>query len=64
MIPSTLPISDLGLKSGQKLPLSHAGMIPWTAEYVAEVARRAGGDWTADRVMLDARRAAKAVYGV
>ncbi|KAL8278721.1 hypothetical protein RQP46_008790 [Phenoliferia psychrophenolica] len=38
MVPSVLPPpSELGMKSGQKMPFSHSGMLPWTAEFVAKV---------------------------
>lgn len=61
MTPSNLTPQSLGLKSGQKLPFSHSGMIPWTAEFVAQVA---GEGWDTDRVLTVARENARAVYGV
>jgi TatD DNase family protein len=71
MIPSTL-YADLPAPG--KLPLSHAGMIPWTAACVAEVAEAArtaegggGGDgeeWSVLRVLTVARQNVRAMYGV
>jgi TatD DNase family protein len=72
MIPSTL-YADL--PGPGKLPLSHAGMIPWTAACVAEVAEAArtagtGGEgddgeaWSVLRVLSVARENARAMYGV
>jgi len=61
MIPSNLTNQALSLKSGQKLPFSHSGMIPWTAEFVANVA---GDGWNAERVLAISRTNARAVYGV
>jgi TatD DNase family protein len=69
MVPSTL-YADLPAPG--KLPLSHAGMIPWTAACVAEVAeaaRTAGGggdgeEWSVLRVLGVARENARAMYGV
>jgi TatD DNase family protein len=69
MIPSTL-YADLPAPG--KLPLSHAGMIPWTAACVAEVAEAArtakggggGEEWSVLRVLGVARENARAMYGV
>jgi len=61
MVPANLTPQSLGLKSGQKLALSHSGMIPWTAEFVANVA---GEGWDTERVLAVARENAKAVYGI
>ncbi|KAJ7843124.1 hypothetical protein B0H14DRAFT_3086592 [Mycena olivaceomarginata] len=52
---------------GKKLPLCHSGMIPWTAEFVADLLPKGGneeGGWDAARVMSVARENARAVYGV
>lgn len=46
---------------GAKLPLCHSAMIPWTAEFVANVAERG---WDTERVMRVARENARKVYGV
>lgn len=61
MVPANITPQSLGLKSGQKLALSHSGMIPWTAEFVANVA---GEGWDTERVLAVARENAKAVYGI
>ena len=59
MTPGNLYKSLPLLKS--KLPLCHTAMIPWTAEFVADIT---GGRWDADRVMSEARENARKVYGV
>ena len=61
MVPANILTQTLGLKSGQKLPFSHSGMIPWTAEFVANVA---GEGWDTERVLAVARENTKAVYGI
>ena len=61
MIPSNLTQQTLGLKSGQKLPISHSGMIPWTADFVANLA---GERWDVDKVLAISRENARAIYGV
>jgi len=61
MAPSTLTSQTLSLKSGQKLPFSHSGMIPWTAEFVAKVA---GGEWDTDKVLKVANENARFLYGI
>ncbi|KAI0674957.1 hypothetical protein C8Q78DRAFT_1075308 [Trametes maxima] len=50
-----------------RLPLSHTAMIPWTAEFVANVANEAateGPRWDTERVMREARENAKKMYSV
>ncbi|KAF8513332.1 hypothetical protein BU17DRAFT_95482 [Hysterangium stoloniferum] len=71
MIPANLYRDIDQLPSGTKLPLSHTGMIPWTAEWVAKVAmegkNKEGKDsvvWDVERVMKVARDNARRVYGV
>ncbi|RDB15951.1 putative deoxyribonuclease TATDN2 [Hypsizygus marmoreus] len=59
MVPANLYNSLNGMKG--KLPVCHSAMIPWTAEFVAEVA---GEGWTADRVMNEARENARKMYGI
>lgn len=54
MIPSSL-------NKPLRLPFSHSGMIPWTAQFVAETA---GGDWDVGKVLEASRENAKAMYGV
>ncbi|KAK0438372.1 hypothetical protein EV421DRAFT_2010654 [Armillaria borealis] len=44
-----------------RLPFSHSLMIPWTAEFVADVM---GDGWDTERVLDVAREGAKRVYGV
>ena len=44
-----------------RLPLCHTAMIPWTADFVADIA---GGTWDAEKVMTVARENARKVYGV
>ncbi|KDQ20351.1 hypothetical protein BOTBODRAFT_27772 [Botryobasidium botryosum FD-172 SS1] len=61
MAPSTLTSQTLSLKSGQKLPFCHSGMIPWTAEFVAKVA---GGDWDTEKVLKASNENAKFLYGI
>ncbi|KZT65509.1 Metallo-dependent hydrolase [Daedalea quercina L-15889] len=71
MVPSNVYNTALkGLKG--RLPLSHTGMIPWTAEFVANVANEARvgkeGDgtalWDAEKVMRVARENARTVYDI
>jgi len=64
MVPANLTAQSLSLKSGQKLPVSHSGMIPWTAEFVANVVGGEPEGWDANRVLEVSRANAKAVYGV
>jgi TatD DNase family protein len=57
-----------GMKSGQKLPFSTSAMIPWTAEFVAQVlnegVEEAGEKWTTEQVLSVARDNARVVYGI
>ena len=73
MIPANIYRDLRNLPPGSKLPISHTGMIPWTAEWVSKVAAEAtkqfpsAGDatgWTVERVMTEARDNARNVYGV
>lgn len=59
MTPGNLYKSLPSLKG--KLPLSHTAMIPWTAEFVADLT---GGRWDIDKVMKESRENARRVYGV
>jgi len=61
MTPSNLTQEALGLKSGQKLPISHSGMVPWTAEFVANLS---GEGWDVDKVLAISRENARTIYGV
>ncbi|KIY49653.1 hypothetical protein FISHEDRAFT_72293 [Fistulina hepatica ATCC 64428] len=59
MVPSTIYNSLFTLKG--RLPLSHSAMIPWTAEFVANLL---GGEWTTDAVLSIARANARSTYNV
>lgn len=72
-LPSTLDGESL---KGRRLPLCHTAMIPWTAQFVANIinqkniennvnqSENAPMKWTADTVMRIARDNARRVYGV
>ena len=70
-LPSTLDGESL---KGRRLPLCHTAMIPWTAQFVANIinqkniennqSENASMTWTADMVMRIARDNARRVYGV
>ena len=60
MVPANLYNALPDLK-GRKLPLCHSAMIPWTAEFIAQVA---GEGWDAERVMKEARENARRMYGL
>ena len=65
MTPSNIYNSLKDVKG--RLPISHSAMIPWTAEFVANVANESakdGGSWDMLRVMRESRVNAKAMYGV
>lgn len=74
MVPSNLYAALPLLRGKGKLPLCHTGMIPWTAQFVAEVLgagdagdERKEGDghsWDAERVLRVAREGARRVYGI
>lgn len=67
MTPSNLPLQSFGLKAGTRLPFSHSGMIPWTAQYVAQVATEAAGGritWTTQDILRIGAENARAMYGV
>ncbi|EGO23256.1 hypothetical protein SERLADRAFT_349889 [Serpula lacrymans var. lacrymans S7.9] len=59
MIPSNLYPSLSAVKG--RLPLCHTAMIPWVAEYAANVA---GGSWDTTKIMHQARENARLVYGI
>ncbi|KAI0795993.1 hydrolase [Abortiporus biennis] len=73
MTPSNLynHLTDPGIK-GMRLPLCHSAMIPWVAEFVANVANDSlaaispefGDVWSVDKIIKTARDNAKIVYGV
>lgn len=69
-LPSTLDGESL---KGRRLPLCHTAMIPWTAQFVANIINEKNNvnqsentptTWTADTVMRIARENAHRVYGV
>ncbi|THH08822.1 hypothetical protein EW146_g8869 [Bondarzewia mesenterica] len=60
MVPSNL-YASLPTFKGSRLPLCHTGMIPWTAEFVADLA---GEGWDAERVLVMGRENARRMYGV
>ncbi|KAK7023152.1 hypothetical protein R3P38DRAFT_2532112 [Favolaschia claudopus] len=70
MVPApiyTLPAFSTPDGKGKKLPLCHSGMVPWTADFVANLLPPAEGEregWDAARVMTVARENARALYGV
>ncbi|KAI0779645.1 hypothetical protein C8Q74DRAFT_1199416 [Fomes fomentarius] len=51
-----------------RLPLSHSAMIPWTAEFTANIANERLGDadarWDTERIMREGRDNARRMYGV
>lgn len=73
MTPSNLYNFLTEIKS-RRLPLSHSAMIPWTAEFVANVASQAlqsegdtkldDGIWTTENVLRIGRTNARRMYGV
>ena len=64
MVPNNIYKSIPGLKSGSRMPLCHTAMLPWTAEFVANVAKEAGADYDAERVMREANENAVLMYGL
>ncbi|KAI0655993.1 hypothetical protein C8Q70DRAFT_1057184 [Cubamyces menziesii] len=65
MTPSNIYNSLKDVKG--RLPLSHSAMIPWTAEFVADVANEAaaqGARWDVDQIMRTGRENARKMYGV
>ena len=56
-----MPLTEMGLKNNQRLPISHSGMLPYTAAFAANVL---GKDWTVDKVCSLARSNATKVYGI
>ncbi|KAI0330165.1 hypothetical protein GY45DRAFT_1371002 [Cubamyces sp. BRFM 1775] len=65
MTPSNIYNSLKDVKG--RLPLSHSAMIPWTAEFVADVANEAvaqSATWDVDQIMRTGRENARSMYGV
>lgn len=61
MTPNNLPTKEIGVKSARSLATCHSGMIPWTADFVAQTA---GNGWTTEEVLRACRENAKKMYGV
>ncbi|KAI0312093.1 hypothetical protein OF83DRAFT_1176966 [Amylostereum chailletii] len=61
MVPANLYGALPPAVKNARLPLSHTAMIPWTAQFVAEVS---GGKWGVEEVMKLGRENARIVYGV
>ncbi|KAH7925773.1 Metallo-dependent hydrolase [Leucogyrophana mollusca] len=59
MVPSNLYSSLQGVKG--RLPLCHTAMIPWVADFAANVA---GEGWDTEKIMLRANESAQTVYGI
>ncbi|KAL0576773.1 hypothetical protein V5O48_005215 [Marasmius crinis-equi] len=62
MVPSNIYASLTAL-SGNRLPLSHSAMIPWTADFVSGLLKDNDG-WDSDRVLSVSRENAAKVYGI
>ena len=61
MTPNNLPVKEIGVKSARSLATCHSGMIPWTADFIANTA---GNDWTTSEVLQACRDNARKMYGV
>ncbi|KAI0047084.1 Metallo-dependent hydrolase [Auriscalpium vulgare] len=59
MIPANIYTALPSMKG--RLPLCHTAMIPWTAEFVADVV---GEGWSTDRVMALGRENGRKMYGL
>jgi len=59
MVPANLYTTLTALKG--KLPLCHSAMIPWTADFIAEIA---GDGWDSQKILHLARENARKVYGI
>lgn len=64
MVPGNIYKSIPNLRNGSRFALSHAAMIPWTADFIASIAGEAGSNYDRDKVMRDARENARKVYGI
>jgi len=64
MVPANIYESLTSNKSG-RLPLSHSGMIPWTAAFVANIVNEEVGTTLDANDVLEVSRAnARQIYGV
>ena len=61
MLPTNLPVKEMGIKSARSLPTSHSGMLPYTAQFIAETT---GNGWTTEEVIRACRENATKMYGV
>jgi TatD DNase family protein len=59
MVPANIYATLATMKG--KLPLCHSAMIPWTAQFVAEIA---GNGWNSEKILHLAGENAKKVYGL
>jgi TatD DNase family protein len=68
MVPTTLPAKELGMTSKQRFPFSTASVLPWSAQYVAQVLNEGKGDddrkWTTVDVLRQARKNAALLYKI
>jgi TatD DNase family protein len=64
MVPANIGQSLAGSKS-TRLAFSHSGMIPWTAEFVADLVNKSAGvAIDANDVLAVSRANTRLVYGV
>ncbi|KAJ8089490.1 hypothetical protein PM082_014743 [Marasmius tenuissimus] len=66
MVPTNI-YASLSSLSGNRLPLSHSAMIPWTADFVSGVLKEKEGEtdgWDSTKVLEVGRENARKVYGV
>jgi TatD DNase family protein len=69
MVPSSIYAAIPAMGSSSRLgkfPLSHAGMIPWTAQFVAQVANEVASEerWDVAHILEISQRNTKKVYGI
>jgi TatD DNase family protein len=66
MVPANLYDSiSLTSSKSMRLPLSHSGMIPWTAAFVADIVNaEVGTTLDANDILEVSRSNARLVYGV
>ncbi|KAF9257352.1 Metallo-dependent hydrolase [Marasmius fiardii PR-910] len=65
MIPSNI-YNSLSLTSsgGNRLPISHSAMIPWTADFLTGILKEDESGWDTETVLRVGRENARKVYGV
>ncbi|KAG8937279.1 hypothetical protein FRC02_000049 [Tulasnella sp. 418] len=68
MAPGTLKPEFLGLQPGQRIPFSHSAMIPWTAQFVADVVNSVipedGPKWSVTDVLRVGQENASKMYSI